>query len=307
MVRRIRRARAGVGAAFADGHGPYLLAMIAFGAAATFLLHALTPERLYHDALDKLITFQQEPFRGETHSVISAGLLPDSMSRDFCKDRELLAETDRIANLFSTSLAAPPAASEKLVPCEPSNERCPKLTAQVGVAMTDLAEHSTLFVPSTIAALVQADPNSVALLLASRRLEDHRQTLGRQFQAGRLATMYFISLAGAIRLLPATSLQGLPAHRTFAGAGYVYTTLSGYVRTTSSGAVYTALPGDVLQCPDYGQSRTLTRPYFDVMEFGLVRTLCQRITSPPNNVVGTMCFDFTPRETVTYHMLADAS
>jgi len=294
VIRKIRRARASVGAAFPDGHGSYLAAMIAFGAAATFLHHALRPERLHSDALTKLVTDQQEPYRGETHAVLAGGLLSDTVIWDFCPDHELLDETDRIAVEFAASLQAPPAVGDQLVACD-HPERCPVPTAGVGMGWTDGSTGSTLFIPSTVSDLVQADPRTSALLLASRSIERYTPALGRQFAAGRLTTLYFVALSGSIRLIPMTSLSSLPAHRTFAGAGYFYTALS----------------GDALQCRGRGRPRTATRPYFDVMGFGLVRTLCQpiaaRTATASGGVVGTLCFDFTPPDGVTYQILAEAS
>ena len=73
IVKSLRRARSGIAAAFCDGHGSYLLAMTTLGVAATFLHHALRPERQYHEALAELINTTDEPFRGETHGASSVG------------------------------------------------------------------------------------------------------------------------------------------------------------------------------------------------------------------------------------------
>lgn len=62
-----------ISTAFSDGHGAYLLAMLAFGAAATFLCRTLQVERQYHEALTSLVTQEQEAYRAETHQVLAAG------------------------------------------------------------------------------------------------------------------------------------------------------------------------------------------------------------------------------------------
>jgi hypothetical protein len=294
-VRGLRRARASFGALFADGHGAYLIAMIAFGAAAMSFHHVERRERQYREALLGLLNFRQEPFRGETRPVLASALLPDGVPWDFCGDLELLDATDRIAAQFSASLAAPAAVSDSLEPC--TRDGCPKPTAGVGPAMTDRTAGSTLFVPSTTARIVDADLQSNARLLASRSLENHRSWVGHSFQAGRLTTMYFIELSGSIRIVPVLDLSDLPAHLTFAGAGYVAKALSGAPSL----------------CPGHGRRRIQTRPYLDVIKFGLVRTLCQSITiagpasGAHDSVVGTLCFDFAPPETVVYAMLEESA
>lgn len=275
---------------FADGHGAYLIAMIAFGAAATFLHHALRPERQYREALAELLNYQQEPFRGETRPLLASGLLRDVGGWDFCEDTKLLDATDQIAKQFAADLAAPPSAGEQLAPCTATS--CPVATPGVGVAWTDGALDSTLFVPSTAADLVRGDPRTVARLLASRRLELHQSWLDHEFPAGRLTTMYFVALSGAIRISPVLDLSGIPAHVTFAGAGYVYKALSGAPRL----------------CPAHGRQRVQTLPYLDTVKFGLVRTLCQPISvadapDAPGGVAGVLCFDFAPPEAVVYTML----
>lgn len=290
VMRKLRWAGIGVRAMFADGHGAYLIAMIAFGAAATFLHHALRPERQYREALAELLNYQREPFRGESRPVLASGLLPDVGGWDLCKDRELLRTTDQIAERFEADLAAPPADGDQLAPCTATG--CPVATQGVGRAWTDGARESTLFVPSTAADLVRRDPRAVARLLASRSLEHYRDRLNHEFAAGRLTTMYFVALSGAIRISPVLDLSGTPAHVTFAGASYMSKALSG------------ASP----LCPAVGRPRVQTLPYLDTYKFGLVRTLCQLISvagapGAPRDVAGVLCFDFAPPEAVVYAML----
>jgi PAS domain-containing protein len=297
VLRRLRRTGSGASAVFADGHGAYLIAMIAFGAAATFLHHALRPERQYRDALARLLSYQHEPFLGETRPMLVGGLLPDASHQDFCKDVELLDGSDRVAEQFAAELAAPAPAVDAMAPCD-RLAGCPKPTAGVGPAWSDGATESTLFVPSTVADLVRGDPSTVALMRASRGLEHHRGLLGREFRAGRLTTMYFVSLSGAIRIVPEIDLSDVPAHITFAGAGYTYKSLS----------------RGPLVCPEHGRPRIATRPYLDIVKFGLVRSLCQPIELPgtgtgtgDERVVGTLCFDLAAPEAMINGMLDTGS
>jgi len=283
--------------AFADGQGAYMLAMLAFGVAATFLYRSLQPERSYHKALDRLLTpvSVQEPFRAETHPVLATGLLSSAgllsnEAWDLCKNEDLLKSADDLVRRFTTALSKWPSEgylSSDLKQCDISNE-CPYDTA-LGYAWTDNAfkSNSTLMIPSTIAKLVNADPATKKILLASEVIEKYNNDLGSNLGNAMLKNMYFVSVAGAIRLIPKWVRNNLPAHRTFAGSAYMYETL---LKKPS---------GSSLACS--GHDGTLTRVYFDLVGMGMVRTLCHQIISK-DQVVGILCFDFSPTEQAIYQM-----
>jgi hypothetical protein len=292
---RRRRMAMGIRTAFADGQGAYLLAMLAFGVAATFFYRSLRPERQYHEALASLLIQEQEPYRAETHPVLATGLMP-STAWDLCENNDLLDKTDEVVGEFTAALLTslrdgPPPGS--LVPCDRDKmPKCPYKTTALGHALTDSADDSTLLVRSTVAELVRAKPTAQAILLASQQIGRYSYLFRRELGNAMLKSMYFVDLAGGIRIIPSWKSNNTPAHKTFAGSSYMYETLSD------------APPA----CPDHpgSGSRTLTRVYLDLVGRGVVRIQCHKII-PDGQVVGILCFDFSPPEQTIYQMLDGAA
>jgi hypothetical protein len=291
-----QRAWTGARVAFSDGQGIYLVTLLLLGAAALFLHRAMTPEWKYHDALTHLLRSEQEPFRGETHQVLSAGLSFDSIfvgssdpTSSACEHKGLLSSLDSIAERFTSELEAVSDADQPvldelfdLFAIEPgipkgagsgsdglhecNEDACPTKTLDLGYSLTDQRAEPgkpmkmTLIVPSTVAASLRRLPEFYSHLITSHVLGDDEkiQTLLKSISSLRAA--YFIDLLGDLRYVPLWQPRGMPAHRTFAGASYFYETLSRRPR-----------------CPNH-KLRYATRPYLDLAGGGVVQTLCYGIT-----------------------------
>jgi len=292
--RRRRRIEMGIRTAFADGQGAYVLAMLAFGVAANFLYRTLRPERQYHEVLASLLSQEQEPYRAETHPVLAAGLLPTA-AWNLCQDDKLLEATDHVVEQFSAAIRRSlngEFLGGSLKPCTDREKlpKCPAPTTPLGSAWTDDSTQSTLIIPSTVAELVHTNHTAETISLASQDIENYRVWIDHSFISGTLNSIYFIDLSGGLRFIPPWASNHLPAHRTFAGASYVYSTLSD------------ASPA----CPTRKGSPTLTSAYLDLVGMGVVRTQCYRII-PIDRVVGVLCFDFSPSQEIVYHMLDEAT
>ena len=306
----------GASIAFSDGQGTYLVSLLLLGAAAVFLHAAMTPEWRYRDELKKLINVKQEDFRGETHPVLSAGLLPGALW-NMCEDKELAKELDDAIEEFARSLAAPgglapdasagpdagvdpaagagvdagvdpdagPRADAPLSDCD--DPRCPNKTPDLGFSRTDNRTESTLIVPSTVASSLDNPQRTMSLVLASRVLEGQWNRMKKSYPShSSLRAMYFIDLLGDLRYVPRWTQAAIPAHRTFAGASYVYQALSRGVQEVCSGT-----------------HQATTLPYLDLTGIGVIETLCRPIKlgepiKPGASVVGTLCFDIAPPEAV---------
>lgn len=286
----VRRAPTGAAVAFSDGQGIYLVAMLLLAAAAVFLHRAMIPERKYHDALASLLATAQEAYRGETHQVLSAGLLFGSRWNP-CSDGDLLKSLDGLATSFEGELrgAGPSPSPDGLDKCDDArmqrlraDDTCPTPTAGLGAAWTDDDPRSTLIVPSTVATTVKDSKDARSLLVASRKLAD-LEKIGKQFASqSSLRGMYFIDLLGALRYVGRWEKHSIiPAHRGFGGASYIYDALSHDKSLAER------------RCPT--TTLTVTNPYLDLANRGVVHTLCRRMMSANDSrVLGTLCFDISP-------------
>jgi hypothetical protein len=305
---RWRRVAMRIRTALTDGQGAYLLAMLAFGAAAASLYRSQQPERVYHEALADLLKQEQEPYRAETRQMAAAGLLSGAAG-NLCEDK-LIKMTDDVVTEFTAALPrslieaprqqAPrqqaPHQIDPLPKCE-NCEICPceKDTPDHNdLALTDNPKAPTLIVPSTVAELVNENLDALNVLRASRQIEQSYPRLENEFNTWRLKSIYFIHPSGGIRIIPAPEFKGLPPYRTFAGSSYWYNTL----KKEHAG-------NDSLACPGHPEHGTLTKPYFDIFGSGVVRTLCRKIDL--SMIAGILCFDFSPPETTIHKMLEKAA
>jgi len=283
LARGLRRTATGASVAFSDGQGTYLVAMLLLGAAALFLHRAMMPDRKYRAALEKLIVAEQEPYRGETHQVLSAGVLLGP-PWDPCgeSERDLRDSLTTIANDFKTKLNAAIArrGEHHLHKCEHREGGCPTPTPDLGDAWTNDDTESTVIVPSTLGKTVADSPAARSVLTASQVLEK-LPAYGIHYKSeSALQATYFIDLLGDLRYVPRwPDHRIIPAHRSFDGASYVYDALSNAAMEKCGNTTFVK-----------------TRPYVDLTGRGVVHTLCDRITSSerPARVLGTLCFDVSP-------------
>jgi hypothetical protein len=290
-------------AAASDGQGAFLAAALCFGVAA-FLFHSsLHPQRISQHYLEGAIVAEQEPLRGDRHPVLAGLLLPQHAQEPA---KEFLHSLDASCEEFTAAYFAAPQV--------PAGHRVFELTRQtetdgVGYAWTDSAAHSTLIVPSIVAAAAKTarvpdtcddGTTGPACKLQTLYGDPIARSLAIEKLAARSAAgpedygvtlWYFISVEGIERSSPVwTTPQLMAADRLYSGTSYFYAALA----TTPAGR---AGPS---QCN--GAALVKTLPYFDLGGGGVVQTVCYPVSKPsasPAWTAGVLCADLSlPRQLI---------
>jgi PAS domain-containing protein len=308
-----------------EGLWRYVAALVAMALSLVALRIAFEQPRRGNEAtkaLEDLLRMPQEPTRPSARPTLAAAVVGNLAAKDESKTGWNLCKA---SSAFRESLDRSDEVFEWLYyrPMLPTAERRPppqiEASAQsLGLPTLSLPGNRKVVVATTLVAPLGVgvahteppDVNASALRIPAQLAPDdaqiERERVGsiaiealkpRLFIRAANATepelkrIYFISVEGLMRLLPADNLEAMPPQRPFNHANYVVATLD----NEDTDAVC-SIPANSVW------ARYTSLPYLDLLGLGIVATTCYPV--PRDRTImraeGVFCLDYSIPESVLY-------